>query len=412
LDEEETKPRIRPVEAIPLEAEGRKMIVLRDGSGISDAQLVVSPTAFFVVTLFDGTNTVRDMQAAFMRKVGELLPSEKIQEIVERLDDAMLLEGPRFDSHLEGLIAEFRDSPVRAPTLAGQAYEEEPDKLAEQIESYYGPPEGPGRPVPGKREAPLPALIAPHIDLERGGTSYAAAWAVAAEGPPPDSVVVLGTAHQGASPGLFIGAKKAFRTPMGESPLDEEIMGGLASRLGENFFADEFVHAREHSVEFQVLFAQHTFGHEIPVVPVLACSFHEFVLADKDPFADDRVHGFVTALQESVRDSGKKVLVVASADLAHVGPKFGDSTVANDMLLDAVRRSDMELLKDAGQIDAENFFRKIAKQGDRTRVCGFPSIYTLLRYLEGSEVRGMLRKYGSTVDPQGSAVTFAGMTFE
>jgi AmmeMemoRadiSam system protein B len=406
------KPRIRPVEAIPLEAEGRKMIVLRDGAGLSDAQLVLSPTAFFIVTLFDGTRTLRDMQVEYMQKVGEVLPTEKLEEIVRRLDDAFLLDGPRFQAHYDGIVEAFRKSDVRPSTLAGQAYEAEPETLRAQLDGYFEPPDGPGAPEKGKREAPLRGLIAPHIDLARGGPSYAAAWAPAVEGPAPDAVVILGTAHMGAADSLFIGTRKAFETPLGASPLDRDLADRLASGVGEALFDEEFVHAREHSVEFQVLFAQHAFGPEVPILPLLACSFHEFVMGEKEPWEDGRVRGFVEALREGVEASGKRVLFVASADLAHVGPKFGDSTEANDTLLDAVRRSDMEFLKLAGGVDAAGVYEKIARQGDRTRVCGFPCIYTLLRLLEGSGARGMLRKYGSTVDPTKSAVTFAGMTFE
>ncbi|MHC4600097.1 MAG: AmmeMemoRadiSam system protein B [Planctomycetota bacterium] len=406
------KPKIRPVEAIPLETDGRRMVILRDGAGLSDAQLILSPTAFFIITLFDGTRTLRDMQVEYMRKVGEVLPTEKLEEIVQRLDDAFLLDGPRFQEHYREIVEAFRRSDVRPSSLAGQAYEGDPEKLRVQLDGYFTPPDGPGAPAKGKREERLRGLIAPHIDLARGGPSYAAAWAPAGEGPKPDAVVILGTAHSGAADTLYIGTRKGFETPFGKSPLDRDLADRLASRAGEALFEEEFVHAKEHSVEFQVLFAQHAFGPDIPIVPLLACSFHEFILGEMDPWEDDRIRGFVEGLREAVEASGKRVLFVASADLAHVGPKFGDTTEANDTLLDAVRRSDMDLLKSAGQLDATDFYQKIARQGDRTRVCGFPCIYTLLRVLEGSGARGMLRKYGNTVDPTKSAVTFAGMTFE
>jgi AmmeMemoRadiSam system protein B len=325
------KPKIRPVEAIPLEAEGKRMVVLRDGAGLTDAQLVLSPTAFFIITLFDGTKTLRDMQAEYMRKVGELLPMEKLEEIVQRLDDAFLLEGPRFREHYREIVEGFRKGDVRPSTLAGQAYESEPEKLRAQLDAYFAPPEGPGAPAKGIRTEGLRALIAPHIDLARGGACYAAAWAPAMEGPPPEAVVILGTAHSGAENHLFIGTRKGFETPLGVSPLDRDLADRLASRVGESLFEEEFVHAREHSVEFQVLSVQHAFGPEPPIVPLLACSFHEFVLGEEDPFEDDRVRGFVEALREGIEASGKRVLLVASADLAHVGPKFGDSTEANDL---------------------------------------------------------------------------------
>ncbi|MHC5040435.1 MAG: AmmeMemoRadiSam system protein B, partial [Planctomycetota bacterium] len=343
---------------------------------------------------------------------GELIPSERLEEILARLDEALLLEGPRFQAHHEALQKAFREDPVRPATLAGKAYEADPEKLREELDTYFSPPEGPGLPEGGTRSDPLSALIAPHIDLERGGHSYTAAWRVAGEGPAPDAVVILGTAHSGYTEGLFIGARKAFATPLGESPVERELMEALAAERGEGLFADEFAHAQEHSVEFQVLFLQHLFGATVPILPFLVCSFHEFVTSGKEPHEDERVSGFVEAFRKVIEASGKRVMFVASADLAHVGPKFGDSSAVDGAHLGGIRQSDMELLKRAGELDAPGFFGKIARNGDRTRVCGFPSIYTLIRLLDGQPVRGVLRKYGNTIDPTGSAVTFAGMTFE
>lgn len=404
------RPRLRPVEAFPVEVEGRRLILMRDPAGVSDAQVLLSADAFFIAAQFTGGNDLREIQTAYVRRFGDILPSERIRDIAARLDEALLLEGERFEAHFADLKAAFAARPARPAALAGKAYEDEPEALRARLDGCFEGGQGP--PAREEGRAGPKALIAPHLDLERGAEGYGAAWGPAARGAAPDAVVILGTAHAGFHPGLFIATRKAYETPLGTSPCDGALVEALADARGEDLFAEEFAHANEHSVEFQVLFAQHCFGPEIPVLPLLVCSFHEFVVAGRSPADDERVRGFVDALRGAVAALGRRVLVVASADLAHVGPKFGDPQAADGAVLGGVRASDTELLKRAGALDAEGVFERIARSQDRTRVCGFPSIYTLLKLVEGEPLRGTLRTYGHAPDSTGSAVTYAGMTFE
>jgi hypothetical protein len=56
--------------------------------------------------------------------------------------------------------------------------------------------------------------------------------------------------------------------------------------------------------------------------------------------------------------------------------------------------------------DAEGFFRLVARDGDRRRICGLPPIYTMMQVLPQS--LGRLLHYGQWPDPQGT-VTFASL---
>ena len=48
------RPRLRPVEAFPIEHEGERMILVQDPAGLAEGPLVVSMGGFFILTLFDG----------------------------------------------------------------------------------------------------------------------------------------------------------------------------------------------------------------------------------------------------------------------------------------------------------------------------------------------------------------------
>ena len=90
------KPIIRAVEAFPMEQQEQTLICLRDPSGFAPEPIMLGMGAYFLVTLFDGTNSTLDFQAAFSHRFGEVIPSEKIRELVTALDRAYFLDSPSF----------------------------------------------------------------------------------------------------------------------------------------------------------------------------------------------------------------------------------------------------------------------------------------------------------------------------
>ena len=90
------KPIIRPVEAFPMEQQDQTLICLRDPPGLAPEPIMLGMGAYFLVTLFDGTNSTLDLQAAFSHRFGEVIPSEKIRELVTALDRAHFLDSPAF----------------------------------------------------------------------------------------------------------------------------------------------------------------------------------------------------------------------------------------------------------------------------------------------------------------------------
>ena len=101
--------------------------------------------------------------------------------------------------------------------------------------------------------------------------------------------------------------------------------------------------------------------------------------------------------------------LIAGADLAHVGPRFGDPEPVSPADLATLGDEDRAMLEAVEAGDAEAFFDGVARDGDRRRICGLSPIYALLRALGGA--RGTLRRYGQWPDPQG-VVTFASVVFD
>jgi hypothetical protein len=102
------------------------------------------------------------------------------------------------------------------------------------------------------------------------------------------------------------------------------------------------------------------------------------------------------------------VAFIAGADLAHVGPRFGDPQPVSQAELATIDREDREMLRAVESGDAEGFFESVRRDGDRRRICGLSPIYTLLRVRAGA--KGLVRQYGQWPDPQG-VVSFASVVF-
>jgi len=101
--------------------------------------------------------------------------------------------------------------------------------------------------------------------------------------------------------------------------------------------------------------------------------------------------------------------LIAGADLAHVGPRFAIPSRCRRPSWPRLAGEDGRCSRRSRAGDAEAFFDRVARDGDRRRICGLSPIYALLRALGGT--RGTLRRYAQWPDPEG-VVTFASVVFD
>ena len=408
------KPKIRPVEAMPAQQEGQTYVMLRDPSSIASEPILIGGGAYFLVTLFDGNNDRRDIQAAFMRRFGELLPSEHLDGLIEALDKGYFLDSPRYADRVREIHEAFAQAPQRPAALAGLAYDNDPVRLRAEITSYFQRPGAPGEiPAPRGDGKALRGLISPHIDPRRGGAAYAHAYGELLTRERPELVVILGTSHYGMGPQLFTATRKDYATPLGTVATDSEFVERLAARYTEgDLFAQEILHRNEHSIEFQALFlawAIGTAGYKI--VPILVGSFHEMVQSGETPGFDDRVRGFIDALRAEIEAEQRNVLILAGVDFAHVGKKFGDSFSADEKVAEWVKGEDLALIENIKRGDPDGFFADVAKDKDARKICGLAPMYTQLELLRGHSAR--LLMHDIAMEPQTeSAVSFASLAID
>lgn len=407
------RPRLRPVDVTAAEVDGQQRYCLRDTLDPDGDVLLVTREALLLLSLMDGERDLAALQAAFALRTGVRLAATQLAEFVAHLDAAYLLVGPRAAGRRAAQVAEFQAAARRAAIHAGGAYAGEPAALRAALDAYFDAPDGPGGPPASPHGRELVGLVAPHVDLHRGGPTYAWAYRALAEAASPELIVLLGTCHAPMDT-PFAATLKDYDTPFGPLPTDAAFVRDLAARYDGDLFADEFAHRAEHALEFQAVYLRYLqeIGRlgPVQVVPILCGSPHAH--GPDDPAGDDppAVAAFLALLADRLAADGRRVCFLAGADLAHVGPQFGDSAPVSAPFLADLDRADRQMLALAAAGDARGFYADVMGDGDRRRICGVAPMYSLLRLLPPA--RGEMLRYTQWADPTGhGSVTFASVAY-
>jgi len=401
-------PRLRTVEAFPVQVNNQEFICLRDPEGFAEQPVFLNQTLLFLISRMDGNHSLRDIQADFCRATGEVLTIAELEGLTGQLDEQRYLDSPGFRSFHQSLMQKFQNSPSRPAHHAGSAYEESYEGLKSQIQSFFDAPDGPGNHFSPDFSKPLRGLIAPHIDFTRGGPAYAHAYKALAEHPGAGTFIVFGTCHTPMSQRFSITGKD-YETPLGTAKTDRDFVARLSAKM-QGHYSDEFCHRAEHSVEFQAVCLQYVLGpkQDFRIVPILVSSFHDIHSEGRTAAEDPEIQTVVTAVRETIRETKGYVCIIAGADLAPVGRRFGDAEGPTEHSLCEVEREDRIFLNLASAGDAEGLFQSIAADNDRRRVCGYPPIYMTLRCIDQPDGKLLQYRQWSDLDA-GAAVTYAAM---
>lgn len=383
----------------------KEAIILQCPLGITPQPLALHSAVAPLLQCFDGSLSVEQIAERFAQF--GVTPA-LVMEIAELLEKHLFLATPSYFSAERNARESFRDGAVRSAALAGISYAAEPEALRKEVASYLSL----GTPLVTERARSMVGFVAPHIDYRRGHSCYGRSYAqLPAE---PRTYVLIGTSHQ-FSKRLFHLTKKDFATPLGTIRCHRDAVESIALRLGkERAFADEFLHRREHSLELQLPFLA-MIARESTIIPILVGSFHEFVSQGVLPESSEEYCAFAEGLTEllrAFRAQGHPVTLLAGVDMAHVGRHFGDSSPLSPEFMETVRLRDQQYLSAIAAQDTKALFEHIASDNDARRICGFPTIYTVLDVLKRLHIHydAKVFDYQQAVDYQSDcAVTFAGV---
>lgn len=391
--------------------------MLRDTQGVARTHAVLPMDFVPIVARFTGTSTCEEIARQAGQELGEKVSVELVVRLATELEEGLFVDGPPYRRERARIEQEFAEAEVRAASHAGAAYHGDSEKLADYIQkecfgrtngsSHAGNVNGNGAANGGGR---LLGLVAPHIDPWRGARCYGEAYGVLAKALPPDAdtFVLFGTSHAPMREPFSL-CRKAFDTPLGRMEADKESIDAIAAACDFDPYADQFNHKREHSLEFQAVFLRHLLGDRpARIIPVLA-GLGEEQSSGASPSHSRSVERFLDAVRKVV--DAKRAVIIAGADLAHVGPRFGDARPFDEGERRALDETDRESLDHATRGDAEGFWRHVVGDIDTRRVCGLAPIYALLRTI-ASGTHGHLRHYEQNVDPdEGSIVSHAALGF-
>lgn len=206
---------------------------------------------------------------------------------------------------------------IRQPAVAGRFYERSAASLRASLQDCFLHPLGPGQ-VPEVNPAgpgALHALVSPHAGYMFSGPAAAHGFAALAADGVPETAIILGPSHHASDRRAALSLVRAWQTPLGEAPIDQEVGRELlaASDLLE---VDERTHAPEHSLEVQVPFLQFLYGERVPKLVPVCVRAHPF--GDASQLAMD-----AEALGQAIaRTLGtRRVVIIASTDLSHQVPQ-------------------------------------------------------------------------------------------
>lgn len=383
----------------------RPGLLVRDPLRYSEAMLIVPPALVGCLALFDGTSTDLDLRAALVRQTGDLRAGEAGTHLMETLSASGFLEDDTFRRMQEQRQLQFAASRVREPILAGGGYPAGEAELRELLSRYMR--EGAEAPPPLDG---LCGIAAPHVSLDGGFRSYRSAYAVL----PPElkdrTFVVLGTSHYG-EPERFGLTRKPYVTPLGATSVDLRVVDLLAANGGAAVKMEDYCHAVEHSIEFQVLFLQYLYGPVVRVVPVLCGSYFRCFEQGGTPEQSEDVRMFLDALRGVAEQEGGRLFWILGIDMAHMGQRYHDPypARADQGLMLEVAERDRQRISRIVEGDVEGFWSLVSQNSDDLKWCGSAPLYTFLKAVP--EARGELLHYEQWNIDEASVVTFGGLAF-
>jgi AmmeMemoRadiSam system protein B len=267
---------------------------------------------------------------------------------------------------------------LRLPAVAGQFYPADPRELTRLIRKFTVED-------PGAKKARVRACLVPHAGyIYSGGV----AGAVFARIIFPKQVLVLGVRHSPVGEDLAILSEGAWRTPLGDVPVDE-LLAQRVKAACPGLREDSVAHSREHSLEV-----------ELPFLQVLDPGFM-FVPVAVGTLRFEELRALGIGLAQVFKESQEEILMVTSSDMNHYEP---DATT---------RIKDAKAIDRLEAVDAQGLYEVCRKE--KISMCGLgPAVVMLTAMKELGIKSGELVRYATSGDVNGdrnAVVGYAGMIF-
>lgn len=265
---------------------------------------------------------------------------------------------------------------TRKPIVSGQFYAADEERLDRQIRNCFTNKFGP-RELPGARvnSNKLFGVIVPHAGYAYSGPGQAWCYKEIAESAFPDVYIILGVNHSAPK---TCASSEDWETPYGTVQCDAE----LVKALEENGLPiDNGTHHYEHSIEIQLPFLQFVSRdreRDIRIVPIM--------------IADDEYIKWGKIIQHTLKETGKKAVVICSSDFTHYGEDYGYTPFSDAKK--EMKEFDMKAMNHIIDTNSEALLNYCKKTG--ATICGRNGIAVLLWLAQGETVKVL--KYYTSAD--------------
>lgn len=267
---------------------------------------------------------------------------------------------------------------LRLPAVAGRFYPADPKELTSLVREY-------SKTLPEQGRGRVRACLVPHAGYVYSGH---VAGAVLARIELPERIVILGVRHYPRGEPAAILSNGAWRTPLGDAPIDEPLAAALREAC-PMLREDSVAHSTEHSLEVQ-----------LPFLQVLAPGF-KFAPVALGTIRFEHLVSVGEAIARVLEAAKEDVLLLTTSDLNH----YEDDATT--------RIKDRKAIEQLLALDARGLYD--ACRNEEISMCGLGPAVAMLTALHALGVqRADLVKYATSADVSGdrdAVVGYAGMIF-
>ena len=265
---------------------------------------------------------------------------------------------------------------LRQPAVSGRFYPSDALELTALIKQFT---------AGHNNEARVKACLVPHAGYVYSGQVAGAVYARMAI---PKKIVVLGVRHQPRGERAAILSSGAWRTPLGDAPIDEPLAEALRAACPV-LREDSVAHSAEHSLEVQIPFLQ-ILQREFAFVPIAlgTMRFEDLVIVGE-------------SIGRVLAGAGEEILLLTTSDLNHYE---NDATT---------RMKDHKAIAQMLALNARGLYDTCREEA--ISMCGLGPAVAMLTALKSlGAARSELVRYATSGDVSGdfsAVVGYAGMLF-
>ena len=262
---------------------------------------------------------------------------------------------------------------IRKPVVAGQFYENDPQKLTQSIENCFIHKLGPGKKPPNLESQKIYGIICPHAGYMYSGAPAAHAYhAISSQD--IDLAVIIGPNHWGIGSDVATMCDGKWKTPLGMIEIDSDASTHFLD-LTENVKDDFFSHTKDHSLEVQIPMLQIVFPEKLKILPIIM-----------------KQQGIETAKEigSAIADIAKtrKLTIIGSSDFTH----YEENAFAYEQ--------DKALIEPILKLDVEGFYNILKER--KVSACGYGAIAsTIVACKTLGATKGILLSYSTSGDITG-----------